>query len=69
MIEKIRYIVHPEDEVKLAVMVGEGYDEIRVLFDLEGKEPFITQVHDRLTIADEGVRLDDEYVNHPLDEV
>ena len=66
IIQKIRYIVHPDDEINLALTAGEQFSEIKVLFDVTGEKPFITQVEDRLTIADEAVRVTQEFVKHPV---
>lgn len=66
IVQKIRYIVHPDDEINLALTAGEQYNEIKVIFDVTGEKPFITQVEDRLTIADEAVRVTQEFVKHPI---
>lgn len=66
--KKIRYIVHPDDEIDLCMDVGKEFLELRITFDLSTSKPFITQVHDRLTIADHAVTVKDEYVRHPLEE-
>lgn len=66
IVQKIRYIVHPDDEINLALTAGEQYNEIKVIFDITGEKPFITQVEDRLTIADEAVRVTQEFVKHPV---
>ena len=68
IVQKIRYIVHPDDEINLALTAGEQFNEIKVIFDITGEKPFITQVEDRLTIADHSIFIKDEYVIHPLDE-
>lgn len=65
--QKIRYVVHPDDEINLALTAGEQFNEIEVIYDVTNIEkPFITQVEDRLTIADEAVRIIHEFVKHPL---
>lgn len=66
IVQKIRYIVHPNDEINLALTAGEQFNEIKVIFDVTGEKPFITQVEDRLTIADEAVRVTQEFVKHPV---
>lgn len=66
IVQKIRYIVHPDDEINLALTAGEQFNEIKVIFDITGEKPFITQVEDRLTIADEAVRVTQEFVKHPI---
>lgn len=66
IVQKIRYIVHPDDEINLALTAGEQFNEIKVIFDITGEKPFITQVEDRLTIADEAVRVTQEFVKHPV---
>lgn len=66
IVQKIRYIVHPDDEINLALTAGEQFNEIKVIFDVTGEKPFITQVEDRLTIADEAVRVTQEFVKHPI---
>lgn len=66
IVQRIRYIVHPDDEINLALTAGEKFNEIKVLFDVTGEKPFITQVEDRLTIADEAVRITQEFVKHPI---
>lgn len=66
IVQKIRYIVHPDDEINLALTAGEQFNEIKVIFDVTGEKPFITQVEDRLTIADEAVRVTQEFVKHPV---
>lgn len=66
IVQKIRYIVHPDDEINLSLTAGEQYNEIKVIFDITGEKPFITQVEDRLTIADEAVRVTQEFVKHPI---
>ena len=68
ILKKIRYIVHPDDEIDLALDVGEEFSELSITFDLDATKPFITQVHDRLTVADHAVHLKDEFVMHPFDE-
>ena len=69
ILKKIRYIVHPDDEIDLALDVGEEFAELSVTFDLDATKPFITQVHDRLTVADHAVRLKDEFVKHPFEDI
>lgn len=69
ILKKIRYIVHPDDEIYLALDVGEEFAELSVTFDLDSAKPFITQVHDRLTVADHAVRLKDEFVKHPFEDI
>ena len=66
IVQKIRYIVHPDDEINLALTAGEQFNEIKVIFDITGEKSFITQVEDRLTIADEAVRVTQEFVKHPI---
>lgn len=66
IVQKIRYVVHPDDEINLALTAGEQFNEIKVIFDVTGEKPFITQVEDRLTIADEAVRVTQEFVKHPI---
>lgn len=68
-LRKIRYVVHPDDEIELALDVGSEFEELFVTFDLDASKPFITQVHDRMTIADHAVRLKDEFVKHPFEDM
>jgi hypothetical protein len=69
ILKKVRYVVHPDDVFLLGLEVGEGLEEIKVVYDVSNKaNPFITQVADRLTIADHVVGVKDEFVVHPLDE-
>lgn len=65
--KNIRYIVHPDDEIDLYMDVGKEFEEIKVIFDLDSTVPFITQVHDRMTIADHAVQVYSEFVKNPLD--
>ncbi len=50
----IRYIVHPEDEVKQDICLNNDFPEIRILFDEneEDKKPFIAQVNGSATVPD-----------------
>lgn len=66
---KLRYVIHPDDEIDLALDVGSEFEELYITFDLDSAKPFITQVHDRLTVADHAVRLKDEFVKHPFEDI
>ena len=69
ILKKVRYVVHPDDVFLLGLEVGEGLEEIKVIYDVSDRShPFITQVADRLTIADHVVGVKDEFVVHPLEE-
>lgn len=49
---KVRYIPHPDDAIDLDLRYDGAFNEITIYINDDGREPFVTQVNDRMTIED-----------------